>query len=69
MTKNQKTVFWPMLICFYIGATSSLEPQGAFDNLDMVGILFWVFIYLLVSYFIYRFVMKNPKTIDKWCGE
>ncbi|MFQ3339407.1 MAG: hypothetical protein ACI9VO_002194 [Colwellia sp.] len=37
MSHNQKVAFWDIFIMFYVRATVSIYPQGAFDNITLVG--------------------------------
>ena len=69
MSKNQKTVFWPMILCFYVSVTSSLYSQGAFEDISFLGVFFWLAIYALCTALMLLFVKRNSKLMDKWCGD
>ncbi|MFQ3194193.1 MAG: uncharacterized membrane protein YoaK (UPF0700 family) [Colwellia sp.] len=66
MSHNQKVAYWGMFIMFCVGATASIYPQGAFDNITLVGSIIMVVFYLIVAAFIRKYVNSNPKVIDKW---
>ena len=51
---------------FCVGATASIYPQGAFDNITLGGSIIMVSFYFIVAIFIRKFVKSNPKDIDKW---
>jgi uncharacterized membrane protein YoaK (UPF0700 family) len=66
MSHNQKVAFWSIFIMFCVGATASIYPQGAFDDITLGGSIIMVSFYLIVAMFIRKFVKSNPKDIDKW---
>ncbi|MGR3972823.1 hypothetical protein [Shewanella sp. 1180_01] len=66
MSHNQKVAFWSMFIMFCVGATASIYPQGAFDNITLAGSIIITGFYLIVALFIRKYVKSNPKDIDKW---
>jgi len=66
MSHNQKVAFWSIFIMFCVGATASIYPQGAFDNITLGGSIIMVSFYFIVAIFIRKFVKSNPKDIDKW---
>lgn len=51
---------------FCVGATASIYPQGAFDNITLAGSIIITGFYLIVALFIRKYVKSNPKDIDKW---
>ena len=66
MTKNQKKAFASMFVSFCIVGTMSLFSQGAFENIGLGGAAIITFLYLIVGYFIYRYIKTNPGKIEKW---
>jgi uncharacterized membrane protein YoaK (UPF0700 family) len=66
MSHNQKVAFWSIFIIFCVGATASIYPQGAFDNITLVGSIIMTSFYLIVAVFIRKYIKSNPKDIDKW---
>jgi hypothetical protein len=65
MSRNQKVAFWALFVGFCLTATTSIYPQGAFDNITIVGAIILTIFYLTVAFFIHLFVKSNPKEIDK----
>ncbi|WNO60582.1 hypothetical protein [Rheinheimera sp. MMS21-TC3] len=68
MSRNQRVAFWSLFIGFCFIATISIYPQGAFDNISVIGAFILTIFYLVVGFFIHLFVKTNPKEIDKWFG-
>lgn len=66
MNHNQKVAFWGIFIMFCVGATASIYPQGAFDNITLIGSTILAGFYLIVAVVIRLYVKSNPKDIDKW---
>jgi hypothetical protein len=66
MSRNQRVAFWSLFIGFCLTATISIYPQGAFDNINVIGALILTIFYLVVGFFIHMFVKTNPKEIEKW---
>ena len=66
MNSNQAKVFWAMFLTFCITATISIYPQGAFLNIDVGSAGILVCGYLIVGFFMRKYVMTNPEKIDKW---
>ncbi len=67
MSENQKRAFWSMFLVFVIVGTASIYLQDAFQYTDtIIGAAILTGFYLLVGFFIFLFVKKNPKEIDTW---
>jgi len=67
MNRNQKIAFWSMSIGFCFTATGITYQQGAFENIESIGGAgIFVVSYLVVAFFIRRYVLSNPEKIDEW---
>ena len=66
MSKNQKTVLKSMILGFFVSATFWLYIQGAFNNLNLGLVIFWVEVYLITIILMYLLVKSKSKAVDKW---
>jgi len=66
MSYHQKKAFWIIFIAFCCGATLSIYPQGAFDNIGLGGSIIITSLYLVVAIFIRKYIKSNSKEIEKW---
>ena len=66
MTKHQNKAFASMFVSFCAVATMSVYRQGAFENINLGGAGIMTSLYLIVGYFIYRYIKTNPGKIEKW---
>ena len=66
MNKQQKIAFAGAFTVFCVGATSFLYRQGALVNLSLGGAAIFTISYLVVGYFLYRYIKSNPDQVDKW---
>ncbi len=59
MNKNQKIAFWAMYISFCVVGTMVIDAQGAFNNIDTIGVCILVAVYLVIAFFIRLFIKSN----------